>query len=96
VLFLETEFLHECQMALRMLLLEILHMSLAVCHHGQKASARVIVLRILLQMRGQLLNTLRKYGNLHLSRASILVVDLGLLDDLCFLGLRNHAYIVSR
>lgn len=96
MLFLETKFLVEGSKALRMLLLEILHMSLAVCHHGQKASARVVVLRILLKMRGKLLNALRKYGNLHLRRARVLVMDLGFLDDLCLLGLRNHVYIVSR
>ena len=86
-LFLQTKFLLQSESALGALLLEIFHMSLTARYHGQKAAAGVVVLSILLKMRGQLLNTLCKYGNLHFRRAGVLVVDSNLLDELLFLGL---------
>ncbi len=37
-------------------------------------------------MLSQFLNAIRQYGNLHLGRAGILVVDSGLRYELLFLG----------
>lgn len=47
-------------------------------------------------MSGQLLDTLRQYGNLHFRRASIRVVDGYFLDDLLFLGFGNHVTSIAR
>ena len=56
----------------------------------------MVVLGILLEMRGQLLDALRQYGNLHLRRASIRVMDGYLLNDLLFLGFGNHVTSIAR
>ncbi len=71
-------------------------MRLAVCNHGKQASARVIVFGVRLKVLCKLLNSLRQYGNLHLRRAGILIVDGCLLDDFLFLGLGNHGTIIAR
>src|SRR3989344_3140564 len=49
-----------------------------------------------LEMFCQLLNTLCQYGNLHFRRASILFMDSHFLDELLFLGLRNHPLSIAR
>ena len=96
VLLLQTKFLLQSESALRILLFEVFHMSLAVCHHGQKSSARVVVLRIRLQVLRKFFDALRQYGNLHLGRAGITVVKGYFLDELNLLGLGNHTTIISR
>ena len=70
-------------------------MRLTICHHGQKASARVIIFGMCFEMLCQLLNTLCQYGNLHFRRARILFVDGYFLDELKFLCLRNHLLIIA-
>ena len=44
-------------------------------HHSQKASARMVVLGVLLQMVGELLDFIRKDGNLHFGRTSIFLMS---------------------
>ena len=66
-------------------------MSTAVGDHLQKAAAAVLVLQMLLEMRGKLVDLFGKEGNLHLRRAGILVVDTGFLDSFClFLTDQNY------
>ena len=70
-------------------------MRLAVGHHGEESPARVIILSISLEVLAKLLNALRQYGNLHFRGASVRVMDRYFLDELCFLGLRNHTSTIA-
>ena len=70
-------------------------MGLSVCHHGKQASARVIVLAMLLKMRGKFINALSQYGNLHFRRTGILVMNPVLANDFLLFGLRNHEKTIA-
>ena len=84
-LLLQIQLLYDRRITARIILFEIIQMRLAIGHHAQKAAARVVILAVLPQMRGQFIDALGQYGHLHLRRASVLVVDAGFLDDLCLL-----------
>ncbi len=84
MLFLSTSFLFQ-----------IFHVRLSVSHHREQSSTRVVVLRIFLQMEGELFDALTKYGNLNSRRARILVVDLGFFDNFGFFGLGNHQITIA-
>ena len=61
-------------------------MCLTIGNHGQKSAAGMVILGVSLEMLRKLLNALSKYGNLHLRRACVLIVDGYFLDELFFLG----------
>ncbi len=65
---------------LLLFLAEILLVGAAFGNELQEAAAGVKVFFVLLQMSGQFVNPLGEDGDLDLRRASVLLVDLGLLD----------------
>lgn len=70
-------------------------MSLSLCDHAQKASARMVVLGVSLEVLRKLLNSLCQYGNLHFRGASILLVGLDFLDKLLLFVLCNHVSTIA-
>ena len=69
-----------------MVLLEIDHVVLTVCDHAEEATARMVVLLVLLEMIGQFDDPLGQKSDLDLRRAGILVVNGCFLDDFDFLS----------
>lgn len=61
-------------------------MRLTIGNHAEESTARVVILLVFPQMRGELIDALGQYCNLHLWGASILVVDGCFLDDLGLLS----------
>jgi len=81
-LLLQIELLDYSRIPARIVLLQIYEMRLAIGHHAEKSAARMVILAVLPQMRGQFIDAPGQYGHLHLRRAGILVVDARFLDDL--------------
>lgn len=65
-------------------------MFLAIGHHAQESSARVVILSVLFQMFGKVLNPLGQYRNLHLGRARVFLMTGRIQDQLMLFYLRNH------
>lgn len=65
-LLLEIKLLHDCLVALHVLLLEVLEVLASISNHLEKSASRVIVLLVLLEVLRELINLLRKECNLHL------------------------------
>src|SRR5512146_186443 len=71
---------------------QVLEHATALADHLQQAAARVVVVLVLGQMAGQILNAPGQQSNLHLRRAGVSFVLLVLADDVrLFVGLQCHA-----
>lgn len=81
---LDPEFFDEGVVGLLVLLLEILEVRPSVGDHLEKAAARVIVLLVLLQVCGELIDLLAQDRYLHFRRTGVTVVALVLRDDYLF------------
>src|SRR3989338_9901006 len=77
-LFLELQLLGHLHVHLRLVLLEIREQAAALADHLQKTAPGVVVLRGLLEMRGQLAHLAGDDGNLDLGRAGVFLVALTL------------------
>lgn len=71
-------------------------MSFAVGHESQKTSSGVLVLLVLFQMVGQIINSARQNSHLHLRTAGIAVVPLGFLYNSLLLILGKHGAILAQ
>ncbi len=78
---LEAEFLSNFPVAFLVLFLQIREMGAAIGNHLEKPSARVVVFRVFLQMRGKGVNLFREHSNLDLGRPSVLLVSARLFDN---------------
>ncbi len=67
-----------------MMLFKVVQKSSSATNHNEKASSRMKVFWVLLQVLGKLSNTLCEKGNLHLGRARVRTVNLKLVDDFLF------------
>ncbi len=65
--------------------LEIIKHAATLADHLQKATARGVILRVGLEVLGEVVDTLCEQCNLYLWRARVFVVLLVLVDDRCFL-----------
>lgn len=72
--------------------LEIAHQALSLRDHFEKSSTRMKVFLILLEMIGELLNSLSKHRNLILRRPRILFMPLHFFCRLRFLLRRQHSF----
>lgn len=70
-------------------------MRLAVSDHCQKASARMIVLGMSLQMLREILNAFGQYGNLHFWRTRVFLMDAMLDYKLLLLDFGNHTSTIA-
>jgi len=66
---------------LRICLLEDFHMAASVCYHLDKTATRVVILLVLLQVVGELVNLLGEHRYLHFLRARVGRVHLMLFYD---------------
>ncbi len=81
---LDPEFFDEGVVRFLVLLLEILEVRPAVGDHLEETATRVIVLLVLLQMCGKLVDLLAQDRYLHFRRTGVTVVALVLRDDYLF------------
>ncbi len=70
-------------------------MGAAVGDHLEEAAAAVRILKVLLKVRGELVDLLGQQRNLDLRRTGILVVDGHFFNSLGLFLLRQHERIVS-
>lgn len=73
-LFLETEFLNQSRVTALVVRLEVAEVYASVSDHLEKASARMEILWVLLEVLCKLVNLLRKDCYLHIRRAGVSVV----------------------
>ncbi len=85
-LFLEIQLLQNCRVASWVILLEIDEMSLTISDHTEEATARMVVLLVFLEVIGEFCDPLAQKSDLNLRRASILVMDSDILDNLGLLS----------
>ena len=83
----EAELLDNSSVSLNILLSEVVEKLLSVTNHLGKTSLRVEVLRILLHVLGEAVDSIGKDSDLNLGRTCVLLVDFVLSDDggFCFL-----------
>ena len=62
---------------------DVVQKSASLSDHFQKAAAGMVILRIRLQMRVEVVDTLRQKRDLHFGRPRVAVVSLVLVDDAC-------------
>jgi len=65
-------------------LMEIIQQATAFPDHFQQAASGTVVLEVLLQMLGQVINPLRQKGHLNVRRPGVLIVQLKASDRLSF------------
>lgn len=66
-LFLEIQLFEYCRVAARVVLLEIDEMRLTISDHTEEATARMVVLLVLLEVIGEFCDTLAQKADLDLS-----------------------------
>ena len=74
VLLAEIELLEETFITVAGGALEVIQQAAAFGHHHEETAARCVVLRVALEMFGELLNPRGKEGDLHVCAASVFVV----------------------
>ncbi len=84
-LLLELEFFYKNAVVLWVLFSQILQMFLSVGNHREEAATRMDVFLVILQMRGQFLDSTGQNGDLNLRRACIGRMSCDLFDDFGFL-----------
>ncbi len=71
-------------MGLRILLLEVREKAAALTNHHQKSAAAVVILRVLLEVLGELVDLASENADLDRNRTGILIGRSVLFDDLLF------------
>lgn len=89
-LLLQIEFFNNRAVALFVAVLQIFEVAAAIRYHLQKPAAAVLILQMLFEVAGELLDALTQNGNLHLCRASVGRVDGDLLYNILLLSLGEH------
>src|SRR5215208_6192804 len=91
MLLAKSELRDEVGVALLVLAAEIIQQRTTLVHQHQKAAARMVVLRVRLEMLGQVLNSLREDRDLDLGRPGVLGRTLMFLDKR-LLALRGNRH----
>src|SRR5215218_7986082 len=84
-LFADAEAADQLRVARRILRLQVIEQPAALADEHQQSTAGVVVLRVGLEMLGQVIDTLAENRNLHLGRPGVALVRLVVPDDLGFL-----------
>lgn len=84
---LETQFLGEGVVAAHIIAHQIVEMTLTVRNHTEQTAARMHVLLIFLEVRGQFVDAFRQKADLNLRRTGVLVINGHFLDDFALLSL---------
>jgi len=87
-LFLQTEFLDERVVVALVGILEVMQMRPSIGNHLKKPAAGMNILRIFLQMLGEIVDPARKKRNLNIRRAGVSIVASSILNN-CGLFLRG-------
>ena len=95
-LFLEVKFLYNRIIALLVVTFEVFKVSTTVRNHLEEPTAGVLIVVMLLEVGGKLVNTLGKEGNLHFRRAAIRLVDPDFLHNLLLFSLCQHIVTVAQ
>src|SRR6476659_5951981 len=90
----EAELGDQAGIALRVLLAKVIEKRAALVDQHEKSAARVIVLRVRLEMLGQVLDAFGEDRDLHLGRAGIGLAA-GMLLDQRFLALGGNRHRVT-
>src|SRR5215210_246178 len=93
----EPEALDRRAIALDVLPLEVVEQAAAAAHQLQKATAAVVILRVDLEVLGELRDPVRQEGHLDLGRSGVALVHPVPFDDVCFhfCGLRQSKLLLT-
>lgn len=95
-LLLETERLYDARVLFLVARLKVFEMRAAVRNHLEEAAATVLVLKVLLEVGGKLVDFLSEERNLNRCRSGIGIMLLSGLNHAGLLGLCQHGQTVAR
>ena len=90
MLFLQTKLLDKRVVVALVISFEVAQVRAAISHHLEQTAARMEVLRILLEVLGELVNLLGKERDLHIGRAGVSIVSSNVLNDRRLFPRRKH------
>ena len=85
------QFLRDRLITVQVVVAQILQQTPALADHHQQTASRAVILSVVLQMLGQMIDPLREQRNLHVRRPRVAVVQLERLD-----GFRLRFHVQSR
>ena len=90
----ESELLNQSAVTIQIRLLQIAEQASSLTNHHEKTSSRMVILRIRLQVLGELRDALGQNCNLNLRRTRVAFFSAVCLDELCLLLFRNHSVLL--